>query len=57
MGQYLNRQAVIKIPRGTVYYEGAAGAQTGTVGTRPTLLGGATQIFLPSPKQEWIIRR
>ena len=38
-------------------YEGPAAPQTGNEGTRPTLQGGGTQIFLPSPNSEWIIKK
>ncbi len=50
----LSKQATIRIPKGTKYYEGAAAPQKGTVGTHPELYGGGTQIFLPKPKKEWI---
>lgn len=53
----LENQSVIKIPKGTKYYEGPAAAQTGTKGTNPTLHGGSTQIFLPTLKNEWIIKK
>ena len=56
-GNTLQNQAIIKVPKGTVYYEGAAAPQAGTVGTRPSLQGGGVQIFLPNPKTEWIIKR
>lgn len=56
-GNTSQNQAVMKIPKGTVYYEGAAAAQTGIKGTHPTLLGGGTQIFLPTPQNEWIIKK
>jgi len=38
-------QEIIKISKGTKYYEGAAAAQTGTKGTNPKLHGGGIQIF------------
>ncbi len=56
-GNTFQNQAIIKIPRGTTYYEGAAAAQTGTQGTNPTLHGGGTQIFLPTPQNDWIIKK
>ncbi|WP_233527644.1 hemagglutinin repeat-containing protein [Serratia sp. PAMC26656] len=56
-GNTFQNQAVIKIPKGTTYYEGAAAAQTGTQGTNPTLHGGGTQIFLPTPQNDWIIKK
>lgn len=56
-GNTFQNQAVIKIPKGTTYYEGTAAAQTGTKGTNPTLHGGGTQIFLPTPKNDWIIKK
>ena len=56
-GNTFQNQAIIKIPKGTKYYEGPAAAQTGTEGTRPVLQGGGTQIFLPSPNNEWIIKK
>ncbi|MFP1825700.1 hemagglutinin repeat-containing protein [Lonsdalea quercina] len=56
-GNTFQNQAIIKIPKGTTYYEGPAAAQTGTQGTQSTLLGGGIQIFLPSPKNEWIIKK
>ncbi|NRQ43769.1 hemagglutinin repeat-containing protein [Rheinheimera sp. YQF-2] len=52
---FLN-QAVIKVPKGTKYYEGPAAPQTGTVGTLPELHGGGIQIFLPNPNKDWIIK-
>lgn len=55
-GNTFQNQAVIKIPKGTTYYEGAAAAQTGTQGTNPTLHGGGTQVFLPTPQNDWIIK-
>lgn len=54
-GNTFQNQAIIKIPKGTTYYEGAA-AQTGTQGTNPTLHGGGTQIFLPTPQNDWVIK-
>lgn len=54
-GNTFQNQTIIKIPKGTTYYEGPAAAQTGTKGTNPTLQGGGIQIFLPTPKNEWII--
>ncbi len=56
-GNTFQNQAIIKIPKGTKYYEGPAAAQTGGKGTRPTLQGGGTQIFLPIPSNEWIIKK
>jgi filamentous hemagglutinin len=56
-GNTFQNQAVIKIPKGTTYYEGAAAAQTGTQGTKSTLHGGGTQIFLPTPQNDWIIKK
>ncbi|RSB15428.1 VENN motif pre-toxin domain-containing protein [Citrobacter farmeri] len=56
-GNTFQNQSIIKIPKGTTYYEGAAAAQTGTQGTNPTLHGGGTQIFLPIPKDDWIIKK
>ncbi|WP_054873064.1 hypothetical protein [Yersinia bercovieri] len=56
-GNTFQNQAVIKIPKGTTYYEGAAAAQTGTQGTNPILNGGGTQIFLPTPQNDWIIKK
>ncbi|WP_313700829.1 hypothetical protein [Pantoea sp.] len=56
-GNTFQNQAIIKIPKGTKYYEGNAAAQTGTEGTHPTLHGGGTQIFLPTPNNEWIIKK
>jgi len=53
-GNSFQHQAVIKVPKGTKYYEGPAAPQKGTVGTQPELLGGGTQVFLPNPKKEWI---
>lgn len=44
-GNTFQNQAIIKIPKGTTYYEGPAAAQTGTKGTNQTLQGGGTQIF------------
>lgn len=56
-GNTFQNQAIIKIPKGTTYYEGPAAAQTGTEGTHTTLQGGGTQIFLPTPNNEWIIKK
>ncbi|TCV90988.1 VENN motif pre-toxin domain-containing protein, partial [Biostraticola tofi] len=56
-GNTFQNQAIIKIPKGTTYYEGAAAPQTGTTGTLPTVHGGGTQIFLPEPKNDWIIKK
>ncbi|WP_272944403.1 DUF6862 domain-containing protein, partial [Yersinia wautersii] len=56
-GNTFQNQAIIKIPKGTVYYEGPAAPQTGTTGTNPTLQGGGTQIFLPTPESNWIIKK
>jgi len=53
-GNTFENQAIIKIPAGTKYYEGAAAPQTGTKGTFPALHGGGAQIFVPNPKLEWI---
>ena len=53
-GNTFENQAIIKIPAGTKYYEGAAAPQTGTKGTFPALHGGGSQIFVPNPKLEWI---
>lgn len=53
-GNTFKNRAVIKVPAGTKYYEGAAASQIGTVGARPFLQGGGIQIFLPNPKLEWI---
>jgi filamentous hemagglutinin len=56
-GNTFESRAVIKVPKGTTYYEGPAAPQTGKVDTFTTLHGGGTQIFLPKPKMEWIIDR
>ncbi|WP_448511448.1 hypothetical protein [Photorhabdus laumondii] len=56
-GNTFKNQAIIKIPKGTKYYEGPAAAQIGTKGTQPTLHGGGTQIFLPSLDNNWIIKK
>ncbi|SMB51531.1 conserved hypothetical protein [Serratia proteamaculans] len=56
-GNTFQNQSVIKIPKGTTYYEGAAAPQTGTQGTNPTLHGGGAQIFLPTPRNDWIIKK
>lgn len=56
-GNTFENQAIIKIPKGTVYYEGAAAPQIGTVGTKPSLLGGGTQIYLPDPDPTRIIKK
>ena len=56
-GNTFENQAIMKIPKGTVYYEGAAASQTGTVGTNPSLLGGGTQIYLPDLDPTWIIKK
>ncbi|MCO7256567.1 hypothetical protein KSI86_20645 [Dickeya oryzae] len=47
----------MKIPKGTKFYEGPAAPQTGTKGTRPELIGGGTQVYLPGLKDEWIIKK
>ncbi|WP_310657665.1 VENN motif pre-toxin domain-containing protein, partial [Serratia nevei] len=56
-GNSFQNKAIIKIPKGTTYYEGTAAPQTGTKGTLPTVHGGGTQIFLPDPKSDWIIKK
>lgn len=56
-GNTFQNQAIIKIPKGTKYYEDPAAPQAGNEGTRPTLQGRGTQIFLPSPNSEWIIKK
>ncbi|MCA6223018.1 hypothetical protein [Photorhabdus antumapuensis] len=55
-GNTFKNQAIIKIPKGTKYYEGPA-EQIGTKVTQPTLHGGGTQIFLPSLDNNWIIKK
>ncbi len=55
-GNTLENQAILKIPKGITYYEGFAASQTSKIGTRATLHGGGVQIYLPSPKSEWIIK-
>ena len=52
---FLN-QALIKVPKGSKYYEGPAAPQKGTIGTLPDLHGGGMQIFLPNPNKDWIIK-
>ncbi|MDN0116634.1 hypothetical protein QVN87_18250 [Yersinia intermedia] len=37
--------------------EHANNALSPTQGTNPTLHGGGTQIFLPTPKDDWIIKK
>ncbi|XBW63725.1 VENN motif pre-toxin domain-containing protein [Pectobacterium aroidearum] len=56
-GNTFQNKAIIKIPKGTKYYEGPAAVQTGTKETYTTLHGGGTQIFLPNPKTEWNIKK
>ncbi|WP_161624072.1 VENN motif pre-toxin domain-containing protein, partial [Dickeya chrysanthemi] len=56
-GNSFENQAIMKIPKGTKFYEGPAAPQTGTKGTRPELIGGGTQVYLPSLKDEWIIKK
>ncbi|WP_193745568.1 hemagglutinin repeat-containing protein, partial [Dickeya chrysanthemi] len=56
-GNSFENQAIMKIPKGTKFYEGPAAPQTGTKGTRPELIGGGTQVYLPGLKDEWIIKK
>ena len=56
-GNTFESQAVMKVPAGNTYYEGAAASQTGTVGTQPTLMGGGTQAFFPNLDPSWIMQR
>ena len=55
-GNTFKNQAIMKIPKGTTYYEDSAAAQTGTQGTKPMLHGGGTQVFLPSPQKTGLLK-
>lgn len=46
-GNTFEHQSKMTLPKGTVYYEGPAAPQTGTIGTRPQLMGGGAQIYVP----------
>lgn len=46
-GNTFENQSKMTLPEGTVYYEGPAAPQTGTVGMRPQLMGGGIQIYVP----------
>ncbi len=46
-GNTFENQSKMTLPKGTVYYEGPAAPQTGTVGIRPRLMGGGNQIYVP----------
>ncbi|NKD56000.1 MULTISPECIES: hypothetical protein [unclassified Haematospirillum] len=55
-GNTLEKKSVIKIPKGTKYYEGISAPQKGTTETRPELYGGGVQIFLQNPNKDWIVK-
>ncbi|WP_413735022.1 hypothetical protein ACL2XP_20610 [Sodalis sp. RH21] len=56
-GNTFENQSVMKVPTGTVYYEGYAAGQTGSEGLHATLHGGGKQVYLPTVKNEWIIKK
>lgn len=49
-----SRIATIRVPQGTIVYEGVAAGQTGSSGL-PNLLGGGSQVYIPRVDPKWVL--